>query len=69
MVSGYIVPPDSKKIELGSSDQEASPSTGKSARVVLVPCRAWKRVPTANPGVVDISEVRGCHLLRQMSCQ
>ena len=28
----------SKKIELGSSDQEASPSAGKNTKVVLVPC-------------------------------
>ena len=32
------VPPDSKETELGSSNQEASPSAGKNTRVVLVPC-------------------------------
>ena len=32
------VPPDSKETELGSSDQEASPSAGKNTGVVLVPC-------------------------------
>ena len=42
--------PDSKEIELGSSDQEASPSAAK------------------NTGV-DILEVSGCHLLRQISSQ
>ena len=30
--------PDSKETELGSSNQEASPSAGKNTRVVLVPC-------------------------------
>ena len=33
-------------MELGHSDQEASPSTGKNTGVVLVPCRTWKCVPT-----------------------
>ena len=32
------VTPDSKDTELGSSDQEASPSAGKNTGVVLVPC-------------------------------
>ena len=31
---------DSKETELGSSDQEASPSAGKNTGIVLVPCRA-----------------------------
>ena len=30
MFSGCTVPPDSKETELGSSDQEASPSAGKN---------------------------------------
>ena len=38
MFSGYTVPPDSKESKLGSSDQDASPSTGKSTEVVLVSC-------------------------------
>ena len=63
------MPPDSKETKLESSDQEASPSAGKNTRIVLVPCRAWKCVPTAISGGVDISEVLGCHLLRQMSSQ
>ena len=37
-VSGCTVSPDSKETELGSSDQEASPSVGKNTGVVLVPC-------------------------------
>ena len=37
MFSGCTVLPDSKKTELGSSDQEASPSAGKDTGVVLVP--------------------------------
>ena len=36
--SGCTVPPGSKETELGSSDKEASPSAGKSTRVVSVPC-------------------------------
>ena len=42
MLSGCIVPPDSKKTELRSGNQEASSSAGKNTRIVLVPCRAWK---------------------------
>ena len=67
MFSGSTVPLDSKETELGSSDQEDSRSAGKNTGVVLVPRRAWKCVPTAISGVVDISEISGCHLLRQMS--
>ena len=67
--SGCSVAPDRKETELGSSDQEASPSTGKNTGVVLVPRRAWKWVPTAISGGVDIFEVPGCHLLQQMSSQ
>ena len=63
MFSGCTVPPDSKETELGSSDQEASPSVGKSTRIVLVPCRAWKCVPSAISGGVNISKVPECHLL------
>ena len=63
------MPLDSKETKLGSSDQKAPPSPGKSTRVVLVPCRAWKCVPTAISGRVDISDVPGCHLLQQMSSQ
>ena len=59
----------SKENELGSSNQEASLSAGKKTKVVLVPCHAWKCVPTAISGGVDISEVPGCHLLRQIISQ
>ena len=38
MFSGCTVLPDSKETELGSSDQEASPSAAKNTGVVLVPC-------------------------------
>ena len=55
--------PDSKETELERADQEALSLTGKNTRIVLVPCRAWKCVPTAISGGVDISEVPGCHLL------
>ena len=57
------MPPDSKEMELGNSDQEASPSAGKNTGIVLVPCHIWKCVPTAISGGVDISEVPGCDLL------
>ena len=61
--SGSTVPPNSKETELGSSYQEASPSAGKNIGIALVPCCAWKCVPTAIFGGVDISKVPGCHLL------
>ena len=38
MFSGCTVPSDSNETELGSNDQEASPSAGKIEGVVLVPC-------------------------------
>ena len=53
--SGCTVPSVSKETKLGSSDQEASPSAGKNAGIVLVPCRAWKCVPTAISGGMHIS--------------
>ena len=69
MFSGCTVPPDTKETKLGSSQQESSPSTVKNTTVVLIPCCAWKCVPTAIFGGVDISEVPGCHLLQQMNSQ
>ena len=69
MFSGCNGPPDSKETKLASSDTEASPSAGKNSTVVLVPCSHMKCVPTAISSAVDISEVLGCHLLRQMSSQ
>ena len=62
MFSGCIVLPDSKETELGSSDQEASPSAGKNNGIVLVPCCTWKCVPTVISSGVDISEVPGGHV-------
>ena len=44
--------PDSKETELGSSDQAASSSAGRTTRVILVPCHTWKCVPTAISGGV-----------------
>ena len=61
MFSGCIVPHDSKETKLGSSNQEASPSAGKYTKVVLVPCCAWKCVPTTISGGVVISKAPGCH--------
>ena len=63
------MPPDTKEAKLGSSDQEASPSAGKTTGIVLVPCCTWKCVLRAISGGVDISEVPGYHLLQQMSSQ
>ena len=63
----FSVPSDITESELGSSDQEASPSVGKNAMLVLMPCFTRKCVPTANLGDVDLSEVPDSHLLRQMS--
>ena len=60
--------PDSKETKLGYSDQMASPSAGKSTRVVLVPCWAWRCCPPIFGGGI-ISEVSGSHLLWQMSTQ
>ena len=65
MSSGITVHPDSKETELGSSNQKTSPSAGKSTGIALAPCHAWKCVPTAFLGGVDISEVPGCHLLQR----
>ena len=61
------MPPDSKETELGSSNQEASPSAGKNTRIVLVSCHPWKCIPTAISSGLDICEVPGCHLFQQMS--
>ena len=61
--------PDSKETELGSSNQDVSPSACKNTGKVLVLCRAWKCVATAISGGVDISEIPGYHLLRQTSSQ
>ena len=69
MFSGCNVLTDNKETELGSSNQEASPSAGKNIGVVLVPRHAWKCVPTDISSGVDISDVPGCHFLGQMSSQ
>ena len=42
-----------------NKETEVSPSAGKSNEVVLVPCRAGKRVSTAISGGADIFEVSG----------
>ena len=69
MFFGCTVPPGIKNTEFGSSNQEASPSTGKNTGVVLVPFCAWKCVPTASYDVANIFEVPECYLLQQMSSQ
>ena len=69
MFNGCTVLPNSKETELGSSNQKASPSAGKNTEIVLVSCCAWKGVPTAISGGVDITKVPGCHLLQQISSQ
>ena len=65
MFSGCPVLFDSKETELGGSYQDASPSAAKNTGIKC----AWKCVPTAFSGGVDISEVPGCRLLQQMSSQ
>ena len=50
------MPLDSKEAEIGSSDQDPSPSAGKNTGVSLMSCCAWICVPTAISGGVDISE-------------
>ena len=55
--------PDSKETELGSSNQETSPSAGKNTRIVLVLCLRMEVHPKATFGGVDISEVPQCHFL------
>ena len=67
MFSGCTVPSDSKETKLFNSSQKASASAGKNTGIVVVPCHTWKYAPTAILGGVDISEIPGCHLLRQMS--
>ena len=63
------MPLNSKGTKVGSSHQGASPSAGKNTRVVSVPCLWMKCVYAAISGSVDISEVPGWNLLRQMSSQ
>ena len=46
---------DSKETELESSYQETSPSAGKIAGEVLVPCGARRCDPTTFCGGIDIS--------------
>ena len=62
--SGCTVPPNSKDVKLGSSDQEASSSVDKNIGIVLVPCHTRKCIPTANSDGVDIYEVPGWYSLR-----
>ena len=69
MFSASTVPPDSKETQLGSIHLEVSPSAGKNTCVVSVSYHAWKCACTAISGGGDISEVPGCHLLRQLSSQ
>ena len=65
MFSGCTVLPDGRETKLESSDQEGFPSTGKNTEVevVLVPCCAWKCVPTSISNGMDICETHRCHLL------
>ena len=63
------MPPDSKETELGSSNQEASPSAGKNTGVVLVLCSRMEVHLYSYFKGVNISDVPGCQLLQQMSSQ
>ena len=69
MFSCCSLPPESKEMELGSSNQETSPAAHKKTRAVLVPCHTFKCVPTAVSGGVDIFDVPRCYLLREMCFQ
>ena len=69
MFSGCTVLPDSRETKIEINNKETSPPVRKNTGIVLVPYRAWKCVSTAISGGVDICEVPGCHLLRQMSSQ
>ena len=61
------MPADSKETNLGGSNQEAFPSIYKNMGEDLVPWYSWKCVPTAIFGVVNIPNVPGRNLLRQIS--
>ena len=63
-VSTCTMPRDSKETELGSHNQEASPSAGKITEVVLVSCCTRKCVPTAVSVHVVIPRVLECSLLQ-----
>ena len=52
-----------------SSNQKASPSAGKNTGGSFSAVLAQRCVPTAISSDENISEVSGCHLLRQMSSQ
>ena len=69
MFSCSTVQPDSKETKLGNSNQEASPSASTNTGIVLVSCSTWKCITKANSSGVEISEIPGCHLVRQMSSQ
>ena len=69
MFSGCTVLLRSKKTELRSNDQVASPSAGKNTGIALEPFHTWKCVHTVISGGVDISQGPWCHLLRHMSSQ
>ena len=66
-VSTCTMPRDSKETDLGSHNQEASPSAGKITEVVLVSCCTRKCVPTAVSVHVVIPRVLECSLLQHMS--
>ena len=62
------MPPYSKEIELGSSNQEASQSESKNTGVVLVPCHTWK-CPYSYFQWCGYFHIPGSHLLQQISSQ
>ena len=69
MFSGRTFLHHSKETEFGSNNQDTPPSASRNTGIFLVPCCAWKYVPTAISGGMDISEGLGCHFLRQLSFQ
>ena len=54
VLSSCTVPPNSKEPKFRSSNQEASPSTDKNTRVVLVQWHTWEGAPTDISDGVDI---------------
>ena len=54
MFFSCTVSPNSKEIEIRSSDQETFLSADENTGVVLVPSCAYKYVPTAISSVMDI---------------
>ena len=69
MFSGCNVLPDNKETNLEVVTKRLLHQQVKILQEFQCHVRVWKCIPTATVGGVDVSEVPGCHLLRQMSSQ